>query len=656
MPQLLKSNIPDPEYTEFFGRDREIANLKQMLSPHFRPYIIAVEGLGGIGKTALAIEVCRYFHKQYSQLPEEERYHHIVWTSAKVEDMTPQGTTPRSAMQNTLSSIYAKIAEVLEIPNRLSLNEEKLLETIYLYLAKKRSLLVIDSFEQLENPSAITKFLKEIPPPSKAVITTRPQQTIPNVESLILEGLGIEESAKLVAQLDTDDSMNFEQRMEIAQKSSGVPLVIKWAMGRITNGDAYSSVLKKLKQGDLQLSQYCVADSLAFIKGRKAEEIVFALLPLVSPVKVQTIGEIVELSRDVKTRDFEIDLLVKLQLVSKSKSDKISLVSLARATLLEEYLKTKQEKISKKWANYYLQFLTGILGRHGRVDGYSDSLQRALTELDNLVEILEDIGEYDPRLYCDLLEAARYILYMRGNWLERDIFLVRGHDLSQKIQSWCQLLLFASDLAWVATYRLQHDRSLQFFNSAKPALEKCDQHYYRAKYYMDLGRYYQLSAIQDADYADSENNYFLALDEAKSADSPTIQCTCLYYLGLLYYEIGNKTEAKLRFEQGVEIALNQNASREADRHQSMLAVILAESGQYIESRKIFERIVANAEGGKDKVRQADYILAMATAEYTSGNRQGATALLNQAEDIYSELGRNQEVEDIKQLRREKGLE
>jgi hypothetical protein len=656
MASLPKTNVPAPEYIEFFGRETELASLRYELSSQGRHNNIAVEGLGGIGKTALAVEACRRLQKQYNQMPDEERFDYIIWTSAKVEDMTPIGPTPRSSMQNTLASIYDTIANVLEIPNRLSLNEENLLENIYKQLKKRRSLIVVDSFEQLENPLAVIQFLDDLPLPTKVLVTTRPNQTIQGVKSIKLQGLSNEESLKLVDQLVTGNSLNLDQRNEIVRNSFGVPLVIKWAMGRIELGDPYSGVVKKLQRGVVDLSEYCISDSIEMIDGRKAEDIALSLLPLVSSVKTQTIGEIVGLSLDVKTRDEEINQLVGLQLAYKSRNDKLILSTMARAALLAKYTKDKKEEIITKWANYYLQLLIGILGKHGRVDSYSDNFQEVFSEIDNLIAILNNLEEIDSKLYCDLLEVARYMLYMRGNWLERDRLLIKGHDLAQKNENWCQLLLFASDLGWVSTYQSHYDRSSNFFRSAESALDKCNQHYYKAKYYMDLGRYFQLSAVQDADYGDAERNYFLALGEAENADSQTIQSTCLYYLGLLYYDIGNKAQAKIRFEEGVKIALSLNATREADRHQSMLALILAETGQYADSRKLFERIIANAEGNKDRVRQADYILAMATAEYTSGNKRGAQALLNQAEEMYSELGRNQEVEGIKKKRREKGLE
>ncbi|MCX6911799.1 MAG: hypothetical protein NT167_01860 [Verrucomicrobia bacterium] len=47
-------NLPPPTYTQFIGRDEELAWLRQRLSPADRAWQIAITGLGGVGKSALA--------------------------------------------------------------------------------------------------------------------------------------------------------------------------------------------------------------------------------------------------------------------------------------------------------------------------------------------------------------------------------------------------------------------------------------------------------------------------------------------------------------------------------------------------------------------------------------------------------------------------
>lgn len=653
MPISPKSNVPEPDYVQLLGRDDKVIELKRYLSGRF--FIIAVEGLGGIGKSALTTEVCRYYIQHYENLPDEEKFEYIVWVSAKLSDMTPEGSVLRSAVQATLDAIYKKIAEVLEIPSRLSLEEDKLVDAIYTSLSANRVLIVIDSFEQIERPDAVIDFIENVPPPSKVIVTTRPQQTVSTAKAIKLEGLNTDQAIQLVDQFQIKE-LSKEQKAEICQYSSGIPLVIKWALGRMKMGEPYSGVVSKLKKGDLNLSQFCVSDSIEFVSGRKAEEILYSLLPIVTPITRQSLGEIVDLGKEIRTRDDEISLLMGLQLIVRTKGDKFILAPISKAALAQNYTKDKQIKVIGSWARYYKEFVASILDIHGRVDGYSDNLQKLFSEAENVIEILSALDQIDPILFCELLEMFRYILYMRGDWIERDTLLTKGKNISEKLGDWCRELLFSSDLAWVSTYRQQSDRSLFYFKSVEEALQKCNTSYYKAKYYMDFGRYRQMLAFEDSDFEEVEKLYMQAVEEAKQATPQTIQSTCLYYLGLLYYhEIKNMSQAKRCFEDGIKIANKFGATREANRHTSMLAVILAENGKYADARDMFDKIIIEAENNNDKVRHADYKLALGKIEYLVGHREDAFILLNQAIKIYDELGRVIEVEEIKRFCRDNGL-
>jgi hypothetical protein len=46
-----------PRRPYFVGRDEEIKAILQSLQPNSRTFIIGIEGIGGVGKSALAIEV-----------------------------------------------------------------------------------------------------------------------------------------------------------------------------------------------------------------------------------------------------------------------------------------------------------------------------------------------------------------------------------------------------------------------------------------------------------------------------------------------------------------------------------------------------------------------------------------------------------------------
>jgi LuxR family glucitol operon transcriptional activator len=84
-------NLPQPTYTQFVGRDEEMAWLRQRLAPDDPVWQIAITGIGGVGKSALALAIAHECRQRYNELPPEERFEAIVWVSAKEEVLTAFG-------------------------------------------------------------------------------------------------------------------------------------------------------------------------------------------------------------------------------------------------------------------------------------------------------------------------------------------------------------------------------------------------------------------------------------------------------------------------------------------------------------------------------------------------------------------------------------
>ena len=121
-------NLPRPTYTQFIGRDEELAWLRQRLSPLDRAWQIAITGIGGVGKSALALAIAHEYRQRYDELSPEERFEAIVWVSAKEEVLTTFGreraNVPEQVL-HTLEDVYTAIAacwsvRILPVPSPLN--------------------------------------------------------------------------------------------------------------------------------------------------------------------------------------------------------------------------------------------------------------------------------------------------------------------------------------------------------------------------------------------------------------------------------------------------------------------------------------------------------------------------------------------------------
>ena len=85
---LCHDNLPRPDYSTFFGRSEERTKILEYID-HPRAWGISVDGIGGVGKTALALN-CAYALREMSN-GEMPPFEYIIWASAKTERLAPRG-------------------------------------------------------------------------------------------------------------------------------------------------------------------------------------------------------------------------------------------------------------------------------------------------------------------------------------------------------------------------------------------------------------------------------------------------------------------------------------------------------------------------------------------------------------------------------------
>jgi predicted ATPase/DNA-binding SARP family transcriptional activator len=150
-PPLSLPSLPVP-LTPFFGREEEIAQVRAMLEGA-DTRLVTLTGLGGTGKTRLALEVARRLQEQGS-----------TWTGVAFVSLVDL-TDPRLLGQT--------LRGALNLPPA---GDTDPLEQIATWLAGQRFLLVLDNFEQLleAGPATVQPLLKRAPGLVCLVTSRRP--------------------------------------------------------------------------------------------------------------------------------------------------------------------------------------------------------------------------------------------------------------------------------------------------------------------------------------------------------------------------------------------------------------------------------------------------------------------------------------------------
>lgn len=312
----VKHNLPQPDYEQFIGRVSEIKRIKELLHPKARPWVIVIDGVGGIGKSALVLEIGSRLLNSTKGFTKRERFQSIIWTSAKRNTLTADGIKPRSQTMQTLRDIYQAIAVVLNEEHISHLPIEKQTELIRRALTQQRTLLIIDNLETIDDEMILT-FIRELPAPTKCIVTSR--YRIDVAYAIRLSGLSQEEASDLIKQesIRRNLIMSKEEEDLLFNRTGGVPLAIVWSIAQMGYGYNVDTVLQKLGYPAEDISKYCFEQAMKYIR-RKPSHILLIALSLSGKADRKFLGKATELP-DLDRDDGLVEL-ERLSIVSKQNS------------------------------------------------------------------------------------------------------------------------------------------------------------------------------------------------------------------------------------------------------------------------------------------------------------------------------------------------
>jgi len=161
--QLLAA-VPISPYTQLFGLQEIGAEIGEQLLRDGEPYVVAIAGIGGIGKTSLADSVVRRIIPTLA-------FERVVWLRAGADPLGEPALTNEDSWELLLASLL----ESLDVSG-VTLDER--MERLAAALRERPALVVIDNLEEETYTQHVLAQARQLVDPSKFLLTTRARPTV----------------------------------------------------------------------------------------------------------------------------------------------------------------------------------------------------------------------------------------------------------------------------------------------------------------------------------------------------------------------------------------------------------------------------------------------------------------------------------------------
>jgi hypothetical protein len=247
------------EPSRLFGVEDKLAELTTALTGAGPPWLVAVVGIGGIGKTSLADAAIR-------SLLSSPIFADICWVSARQERFTLWDglqASPQGAPALTVAALLDAIIEQLGFLDLSGQAQAEKLENLRARLKAQPYLVVVDNLETVADYRALVPDLQSLVHPSRFLLTSRhSMHEYPGVHNLSLDELSPADTLALLryeagqrglAEVATSPDARL---MRVYEVSGGNPLAMKLLVGQMHT-----------------LSLPRVVDDLRQARGRRVDEL-----------------------------------------------------------------------------------------------------------------------------------------------------------------------------------------------------------------------------------------------------------------------------------------------------------------------------------------------------------------------------------------------
>ncbi len=628
------SSLPDnlPRYTDVFvGRQQEIKRCLEALSPDDRGWGVTIDGIGGMGKTALALEVAHLAREQ-------ALFDAYLFASAKTTWLSAEGVRQETLTLSSLDSFCREFAKGLGQTEIVNMNDATARRQALLdALRGRRALLIWDNLETLntEEREMIAEFLRKLPTPNKAIATSR-RRTGESALTIRLDRLSetdarelMQAKARLYPRLAQElKATRPEILTAVYNAAGGNPLALDWTLGQVAyKGCSISTALERLRNApdSADLYGFLFADTAGDLSDND-RTVLSALAIFRTPATTVALADATGLVvREIRV---SVDKLVTLSLVNDLEGERFGLHPLTRTYVRAaldgtesigtmplvgkiKFDSAAQRKILRYWVDYAQKY-----GGAGK-DAYQnyDKLEAEWQNLEGVATTLREMAgipgtlkdRQAAQMLIDLENALYNFLWFRGYWDERVRLGEWRYQAGKALNQWTDAGWGAYNVAWIHYYRAETEQAASWAARMAEMMEQGGSRLEKAVAIKFEGQIAQ----QRQDYAEAERLYQDALAIYRELGEEEREAIALNDLGNVVRSQKNYDRAESYYKQALAIAEKLGNKERQAIFCACLGLLALDRNRPTEARPWYERELALAQevGRQDLVADAQEGLA-----------------------------------------------
>lgn len=601
-PKQYLWTVPYQRNLFFTGREDLLSTLHDQLNCITASTLTpsqAMSGLGGIGKTQLAIEYAYRYR---------EIYHDVLWINA--------------ATTTTFSSDFIALARLLNLPEKDNADAETVILAVKRWFQEQENwLLIIDNIDDL---FAIQSFL---PTSGKGhvLLTTRNHAVGSIANRVVVEKMNQTESRLLLlkrarildidAPLETVSTDNIAQAGKIAALLDGLPLALDQSGAYIEETDCSLEHYLKIyteRQADLlkrrgstpteHPESVTITFSLCFQNVIRKNPAAGDLLRLCAFLSPDLIPEEIILKATTKSDpllekalhdplefDELIASLLRYSLVRrKAEGRALSLHRLVQAVLKEEMT----PEVQRFWAECAVRAVNAVFPKEMRVDVWGFCL-RYLPHAQICMQLVEKFS-FAFFEAAQLLHQTGYYLYTQARYGEAEPFLRHTLKIERSIVSKeYQLATTEHELARICQALGKYQEAERLFQRALHTFKKVFGPKHNSTLvtlrnfgalYVDQGKYQEAEPLLREALFQRENT--------AGADHPST-AAAFHQLAVLHQQQGKYQEAEQGLQRALYIYENTVGLEHPDTAATLheIARLLATQKKYEQAKRLYLQVL-----------------------------------------------------------------